>query len=92
MKIDAQRRHEFYVENTCGKKPRAPTGNDHYRGDDYKRRGITIGTSPLPVRLTRVYIGYKRKTPNRTPTRKLIRIYYGPKIRITYLTATTPFL
>ncbi|BAS72550.1 Os01g0536950 [Oryza sativa Japonica Group] len=47
MKIDAQRRHEFYVENPCGKKPRAPTGNNHYRGDDYKRRGITMGMSPL---------------------------------------------
>ncbi len=66
MKIDAQRRHEFYVENSCGKKPQAPTGNDHYREVDYKRRGITMGTSPpLPVRLRRVYIGDKRKTPNR---------------------------
>ena len=86
MKIDAQRRHKFYVENPCGKKPRTPTGNDHYRVDDYKYRGITVGTSPLPVRLTRAYIGDNRKTPNRTPTKKLIRIYCGPKIWITYLT------
>ena len=47
------------------KKLRAPTGNDHYRGVDYKRRGITMGTSPLPVWFTRVYIGDNRKTPNR---------------------------
>ncbi len=65
MKIDTQRRHEFYMENPCGKKTRAPTGNDHYRGVDNKRRGITMGTSLFPVLLTRVYIGDKRKTPNR---------------------------
>uniref|UniRef100_A0A0E0KV16 CSN8/PSMD8/EIF3K domain-containing protein n=1 Tax=Oryza punctata TaxID=4537 RepID=A0A0E0KV16_ORYPU len=35
-KIDAQRRHEFNVENPCGKKPRTPTGNDHYREVGYK--------------------------------------------------------
>ncbi len=57
MKIDAQRRHEFYMENPYGKKPRAPTSNDHYRGVDSKRSRITMGTSPLPVRLTKVYIG-----------------------------------
>ena len=65
MKIDAHWRHEFYVENPYGKKPRAPTSNDYYRGVDYKCRGITMGMSPLPVWLTRVYIGDNRETPNR---------------------------
>ena len=79
MKIDAQRRHEFYVKNPCEKKTRAPTGNDHYRGDDYKRRGITMGTSHLSVRLTRVYIGEIERHLIEIPTRKLIEYIMDPK-------------
>lgn len=36
MKIDAQWRHDFYVENPYRKKPRALTNNNHYRGVGYK--------------------------------------------------------
>ena len=55
IKIDAQRRHEFYVENPCGQKPRAPTGNDHYGGIGYKRRGY-IGLSHPPRAAYKGYI------------------------------------
>jgi hypothetical protein len=47
IKIDVQRRHEIYVKSTCGKKPRTPTDNDHYRGIRYKRRGhIRLSAPP----------------------------------------------
>ena len=45
----------FYVKNPCGKKPRAPTGNDHYRGIGYKRRGY-IGLSHPPRAAYKGYI------------------------------------
>lgn len=49
MKIDVQQRHEFYVENPYGRKPRMSTSNDQV---DYKCRKIIMEMLPLPVQFT----------------------------------------
>lgn len=54
INIDTQQRHELR-EKPLRRKPHAPTDNNHYKDVDYKRRGITMGTSPFPYGL-RKYI------------------------------------
>ena len=51
-KIGTKETRIFYVENPYGKKPWAPTGDDHYMRSDYKTQVITM-RRPSPVRLTR---------------------------------------
>jgi hypothetical protein len=49
------------MENICGKKPRAPTGNDQYIGVGYKRREFIQLSHPAHA----AYKGYiKGKTRN----------------------------
>lgn len=61
IKIDIQRRHEFYMESTCiinhGHRPTMINIEE--------LRGITVGTPSLLVHFKRVYIEDKRKTHNR---------------------------
>ena len=77
MKIDAQRRYEFYVKTLAGKKLRAPTDNDQYRGVGYKRRGY-IGLSHPTHATFKGYIKEKYMSPNgkilKSHNRKLILI------------------
>ena len=49
-------RQDFNVENPCGKKPRAPTGDLHYNEESYNA-GNTMSRQPYPCGLQDVYIG-----------------------------------
>ena len=49
-------RHDFYVENPCGKKPRAPTGDLHYNEESYNA-GNTMSRLLFSCGLQDVYIG-----------------------------------
>ena len=54
-------RHDFYVENPCGKKPRAPTGDIHYNEESYDAEN-TMSRQPFPYGLQDVYIGWTELT------------------------------
>jgi len=53
-------RHDFYVENPCGKKPRAPTGDLHYNEESYNA-GNTM-SQLFPCSLQDVYTEWTELT------------------------------
>ena len=55
VKTRLNTRHDFYVENPCGKKPRAPTGDLHCNKESYNA-GNTMSRQPFPCGLQDVYI------------------------------------
>ena len=60
-KIRSNTRHDFYMENLCGKKPWAPTGDLHYNEESYNV-GNTMNRQPFPCGLQDVYIGWTELT------------------------------
>ena len=60
-KTRSNTRHNFYVENPYGKKPRAPTGDLHYNDESYNA-GNTMSRQLFPCGLQDVYIGWAELT------------------------------
>ena len=54
-------RHDFYVKNPCGKKPRAPIGDLHCNEESYNTGNI-ISRLLFPCGLQDVYIGWTELT------------------------------
>ena len=54
-------RHDFYVENPCGKKPRAPTGDLHYNEESYNAEN-TMRRQFFQCGSQDVYIGRTKLT------------------------------